>query len=143
MSSRELVEGADNWELPLEGREVTQCCVDYALTLILGEPDATFSLAIEQRFWFAANDCDAEMFVPESSPAALGPPLAVLHQSVKRAIAYKDGRLELEFSDGMRLRVPASEKFEAWNLVGPAGLRLVSLPSGGLAVWQPDSDAPS
>jgi Family of unknown function (DUF6188) len=35
-------------------------------------------------------------------------------------------------------RVPAAEDFEAWELVGPDGLRTVSLPGGDLAVWQPD-----
>lgn len=34
-----LVEAADHWELPLEGAEVTRCCIDYALTLVLTGPD--------------------------------------------------------------------------------------------------------
>jgi hypothetical protein len=141
MSVHELVDAGDHWVLPLAGREVTQCCVDYAVTLVVAEPDATFYVAIEQSFYLTAtSDGNDEMFVPDGPPAALAPALGVLHQLVTKAVAYKEGRLELDFGDGTRLRVPAGQKFEAWNLVGPAGLRLVSLPGGELAVWKPDSD---
>ncbi len=142
MSVSELLDAGDHWVLPLDGREVTQCCVDYAVTLVFSaEPDVTFHVALEEPFWLTTGgDGGEEMFDPEGPPAALGPALGVLRQSVERAVAYKDGRLEVAFADGTQLRVRAGEKFEAWNLVGPAGLRLVSLPGGDLAVWQPDSN---
>lgn len=145
MSVHELVDAGNHWVLPLAGREVTQCCIDYAVTLVFAEPDATSYLRIGQSFWLlTTSDGNEEMCVPEGPPPALGPALGVLRQSVNRAVAYKDGRLELEFGDGARLRVPVDQEFEAWNLVGPAGLRLVSLPGGDLAVWEPDSsDSPS
>jgi hypothetical protein len=36
------------------------------------------------------------------------------------------------------LRAPIGEDYESWNIVGPAGLRIVSLPGGELAIWSPD-----
>ncbi len=138
----ELNEAADRWELPLSGREVTRCYVDYAFTLVLGESDGSFYVTVEQPFSFSATrEADEAMFVPEGPPAELGPALAVVRESIGRAVAYKDGRLEIEFVGGAALRVPVSQKFEAWNLVGPAGLRLVSLPGGELAVWKPEDNA--
>ena len=35
---------------------------------------------------------------------------------------------------GTTLRCPAPQEFEAWNLSGPDGLRIISTP-GGLAIW--------
>lgn len=144
MSPGGLVEAEDAWEIPLGGREVTQCQIDYAVTLVLGDADGSFYVTIEQPFWLAASsERDEVMLVPEGPSEALGPALALLHESVARAVAYKDGRLEMDFVEGAKLRVPVGEKFEAWNLVGPDGLRLVSLPGGELAVWKPESSASS
>ncbi|MGH7425947.1 MAG: DUF6188 family protein, partial [Candidatus Methylomirabilales bacterium] len=57
---------------------------------------------------------------------------------VVKAEAFKDGHLEISFSDGTHLGVPADEGFEAWEFVGPGGLRTVCLPGGELAVWTPE-----
>ena len=142
MSSETLVEAADHWALPLTGREVTRCCVDYAVTLAFGETDGSIYVTIEQPLWFkAVTAADEQQFVPVGPPDALGPVLSVLRNPISRAVAYKDGRLEMDFADGSLLRVPVSEAFEAWSLVGPEGLRLVSLPGGELAVWRPQGNA--
>lgn len=79
------------------------------------------------------------MLDPEGDPLAMAPALRLLRQGVKQAIAFKDGRLELVLSGGVVLRVPFDEDFESWNIVGPAGLRIVSLPGGALAIWSPES----
>jgi len=54
------------------------------------------------------------------------------------SLAYKDGRLKLELSGGNRLHIFAGQEFEPWTLVGPDGLRVVSVPGGELAIWGPD-----
>ena len=62
-------------------------------------------------------------------------------QEVVNADAFKDGHLEVVFSRGTTLRVPTDESFEAWEFVGPDGLRTVSLPGGDLGVWRSGDDA--
>jgi hypothetical protein len=137
-----LAEASDHWVLPIRGREVTQCCIDYAFTLVFWDANGSFSLRIEQPFWFrVGGESDGAVFVPEGPSAELGPVLTVVHWLVERAVAHKDGRLEIDFAEGGALRVPVSNKFEAWNVVGPAGLRVVSLPGGELAVWKPEDSA--
>jgi hypothetical protein len=140
MKIGELVEAADRWELPIGGCDVTQCQIDYAFSLVVAAaPAESFYVTIEQPFWFrASSGSDESMLVPEGPPVALGPALAVLRSSVERAVAYKDGRLEIQFTGGAEIRVPVGKGFEAWNLTGPGGLRFVSLPGGELAVWSPD-----
>lgn len=132
-----LVEATDHWELRLGGRSVTQCRFDYAFTLVLDDPDGAFEIRIGEPFTLSTAGGDEVALKPEGQPAAMGPALAVLRLAVERVVAFKDGRLELWFTDGGRLYAPAGEDFEPWDLVGPAGLRIVSLPGGELAIWSP------
>lgn len=139
----ELVETADRWLVPMAGLTVTQCRLDYAFSLVVaGEPASSFEVRIEQPFVVAGHN-DELVLDPEGEPAAMSPALSVLRQDVEQASAFKDGRLEMTFGDGAVLRVPVSADYEAWNIVGPAGLRIVSLPGGELAIWSPDAETDS
>jgi hypothetical protein len=128
----ELVEAADRWLVPMAGRAVTQCRLDYAFSLVVA---GSFEVRIEQRFIVVIHG-EEVMLDPEDDPVQMAPALKVLRQIVKQTIAFKDGRLELTFGDGTVLRVPVGEDYEPWNIVGPAGLRIVSLPGGELAIWR-------
>lgn len=134
MSTLTLVEADDHWRLPLDGRQVERVCIDFAVTLVF---TGGLELRIEQPFVITRSDGSDALVVPEAEPEHLAPVLELARGDVARAEAFKDGHLELSFSDGMSLGVPADEGFEAWELVGPDGLRTVSLPGGDLAVWQP------
>lgn len=139
----EFVEAADRWLVPMAGLTVTQCRLDYAFSLVVAdEPAGSFEVRIEQPFVVASHN-DELVLDPEGEPVAMAPALRVLRQDVEQAIAFKDGRLEMTFGDGAVLRVPVSEDHEAWNIVGPAGLRIVSLPGGDLAIWSPDTEPDS
>ena len=135
MSDFQLAEEHDYWLLPLKGRSVTQCCVDYAFTIYLVEPDAAFSLRIEQPFVLHQANADAVTLDPEENVVALAPALAMFGLTVERGVAYKDGWLEVCFTDGSSIRVDADNYYEAWTLSGPAGLLVVSMPGGNLAIW--------
>jgi hypothetical protein len=138
----ELVEAADHWLVPMTGRTVTQCRLDYAFSLVVAdEPAGSFEVRIEQPFTVASHG-DELTLDPEGDPVLMAPALRVLRQDVEQAIAFKDGRLELTFGDGAVLRVPVGEDHEPWNIVGPAGLRIVSLPGGELAIWSPERGDP-
>lgn len=142
MSVVEFVEAEDRWVVPLAGATVTQCRVDYAFTLVVGGAQGSFEVRIEHPFELLPYPDGGPVSLSlEHDPTALGPALAMLHAELDEALAFKDGRLELRLSDGGSVRVSASEEFEAWTLVGPDGLRLVSMPGGELAVWSPDGSA--
>lgn len=135
-----LVEAEDRWLLPLSGCSVDRLCIDFAVTLLFS---GGLELRIEQPFVVEHSDGSEILLVPDGDPDRLAPVMTLARRSVAEAEAFKDGRLRIVFADGAVLGVPADEGFEAWELVGPAGLRTVSLPGGELAVWRPEGDASS
>lgn len=131
-----MMEEDDLWVLPLVARRVSQCRFDYAFTIVLDEPGTAFEIRIEEPFEFTAADGGQPVTLdPEAEPVAMAPALAILHRVIDRSVAYKDGRLRIGFAGGGELCVPSGESFEAWTLVGPEGLQVVSLPAGQLAIW--------
>lgn len=109
------------------------------MTLLFKRRRAEFHLRIGEDFVFASTDGTEWALQPEGDPSKLGPALATLHSKVREATAFDDGRLALSFRDGSSLRVPGGVQYEAWQLSGPAGLLMVSIPDGDLAIW---SDLP-
>ncbi|WP_203816976.1 DUF6188 family protein [Paractinoplanes ferrugineus] len=59
----------------------------------------------------------------------------LLGETVRTARARETGELEVTFGSGSQLLVAPDPDFESWALVGPAGLLLVCLAGGELAVW--------
>jgi hypothetical protein len=59
----------------------------------------------------------------------------LLGDTVRAARARETGELEITFGDGTRLLVDPDPDFESWAVVGPAGLLIVCLAGGELAVW--------
>jgi len=41
----------------------------------------------------------------------------------------------IDLDGGARLLVEADPPYEAWTVAGPGGMKVVSLPGGGLSVW--------
>jgi hypothetical protein len=117
--------------LPLGQAAVLQIRVDFALTLVLKRGEDAFEVRIEQPFEFVAADGGVHAL----DPVRLGPVLACARTAVAGATVFEDGRLEVGFADGSVIRVPVSEEYEGWNLVGPDGLRVVAGPGSKVTNW--------
>jgi len=138
MTRMELIEGDNGWVLPIAGTVISQCRVDYAFTLILDGEDGSFEIRIEQPFTLAAADGDAQLSVdPAAGAAAMAPAITVVHHVIDSAVAFNLGDLTVTLADRRTLRVSRSDQYEAWQLVGPLGLRVVSAPGGELSIWHP------
>lgn len=136
MTSTTLLERSDHWVLPLSGETVIQCCYDYAFTLVVGKSEPSLEIRIEKPFTLSGPDGIADVD-PEADPREMASTLRLLRGMVTRAIAHKDGRLEIDFDDGTLVRVPSSSDYEAWTLTGTkTGVMMVSIGGGDLAVWQ-------
>jgi hypothetical protein len=98
-NNNQLIEASDHWLLPIVGREVTRCLVDYAFSLELWEPDYLFTIRVSGEFFFTEKG-KIIFLSPELPPQGLGPALSMLHQTIASAIAYKAGRLEVRFING-------------------------------------------
>ncbi len=131
-SGSHLAEQEDRWILPLAGLRVDQCLVDFAFTL---RCEGGFEVRIECPFRFRAATGETRELDPDEDPADLAVALRIVRGSVRSAVALKGGQLEVEFVDGSAISVPADASFEAWNLVGPEGMRVICLPGGELAIW--------
>lgn len=133
-----MQEFADRWILPIAGRAVRRCCLDHAFGIELRATDcADATIRIGGEFAFRESDGRGWRLRPEDDASLLGPALRMFGLTVDHAEAYKDGTLEVAFADGSDLRVAPDPAVEAWEFAGERGVRIVSLPGGDLAVWQP------
>jgi|SRR6266511_3008946 len=129
-----LVEEHDRWVLPLDGRTVTRCLIDYSFGLVLdGEPSVEVSLSY---FRFRDRDGREHLLSAEADRRLLAPALACFGLTVAHAYAWRSGRLQLGFTDGTRVEADPHHEFEAWQVSGPGSVFVVSPAGGGEpAVW--------
>lgn len=125
----------DQWILPLSGEKVIQCRYDYAFTMVIGELEPSFIVRIEQPFSLHSPEGDVDSVDPAVDMREMGGTLRLVHGTVARSVAHKDGRLEIDFEDGSLVRVSPSDDYEPWHLSGPDGVMMVSIPGGDLVVW--------
>lgn len=77
----------------------------------------------------------AKRLLPQE-PDSLAAILPLLRRSVLRARVMSDGLLELHLGSAV-LRIAPDVDYEAWTFADDAGVRLVALPGGGVAEWDP------
>lgn len=63
----------------------------------------------------------------------------LIASGVASLVAHEDGSVDVVFADESSVHAPSSSEFEPWNLTGPGGLKIVSLPGGGLSTWGADT----
>jgi Family of unknown function (DUF6188) len=133
-----MIEAHDHWVLLLiEGYQVAHCPFehyDFCLDLLGPRPDDIYRLWFG-TFTYRGADGLARVLHPDNSRQSLAPALAEYGLTVEVAVAHKSGRLDLAFSDGSVLTVEVDPNFEAWDLSGPRGFLVVSIPGGDLAIW--------
>ena len=135
----QLSDRGDYWAVaPLAGRTVTRCFVDYAFGIECWDRERETTMRIEGNFVLKVNG--AEQRLSPEQPTALGPAFSIIHKAVDSARVYKDGCLEVNFSDGSSLFVEPDSEYEAWEIVGRGGLRVVCVPGGSLSIWQREED---
>jgi hypothetical protein len=93
-------------------------------------------ITIEQDFRLRYLGRDRKLS-PEGDLEELGAAAVLYRKVVHRVLAYQDGRLEVRFRDGTHIWVPSHSEYEPWQVEGPAGLLVVSVPGGELAIWAP------
>ena len=135
--SYSLIEYDDFWRVPLSGRTVSRFLIDNVLCIEFIDPDRDYIMVmLEQEFHLEVNGT-CHVLTPKI-PIQFGPVFFLRHSTVKDAFAFKDGTLKLEFANGDKLAIKAHPQYEAWGVAGDRGLRVICLPGGDLAVWQPE-----
>jgi uncharacterized protein DUF6188 len=132
-----LVEHEDRWSAISQSGSIERVCIDWAITLLIRADDEEYTVRIEESISLRDPAGVDARLTPADEPSKLGPVLPLLRRSAVRLDAFKDGRLEIETSEGDLLTVLASEDFEPWEISGPNGTRLVSTPDKAVSVWRP------
>lgn len=141
MSSGAIQRDDGGWRLPIEHRDVSRCVVDHAFSLEFYDGGQSTVVRVEGNFMVVERGQACRL--SPSEPKGLGPAVALFGQVVRSARALATGRLEVAFEDGRVMSVEPDDRYEAWELCGPGGMRAVCSPGGTLSVWQPKDDAPS
>ncbi|MFE3108887.1 DUF6188 family protein [Kitasatospora indigofera] len=126
-------EHEDRWIMNLRGLAVTEISVGHQLSLRLGS-DARVVLGCPFELTQGVGDDRQHVFLDpgrQDVAAALG----LFEAKVLSAVAFKAGSLRLVFDNGCHLNSRADPSFEAWEVLGPGGWRVISMPGGQLAVW--------
>lgn len=122
------------WLLDVSAQLILQLVLDFQVTLVLEH----FRITIEESFVLEHPDGTTHVVEPGGDFDQLAPVLLLSRSKVvAEGRAFDDGRLEVIMQDGCRLSVvPDPESaYESWNVTGPDGLRIVSMPEGELALW--------
>ena len=132
-----LVEHAGYWEIPLSGKSVSRFQIDTRLILEFLEPENE-ETRIEIEAEFLLRFHGKEYALSAENRSELGPVFYLFGMTVERAVAAKDGKLEISFLEGGELTVLPTSEFESWQIIGARGLRVVCTASGQLFTWQAD-----
>ncbi|MBF9072844.1 DUF6188 family protein [Streptacidiphilus fuscans] len=133
MSESLLAEHEDRRIMNLRGLAVTEIGISYQLSLRL-DSDARVVLACPSTLTLGVDDGRQDVFLDpgrQDVVAAIG----LFGAKVLSAVAFKTGSMRLVFDNGCHLNSRADPSFEAWEVLGPGGWRIISMPGGKLAVW--------
>lgn len=133
VSESSLAEHEDRWITSLRGLAVTEIGISYQLTLRL-DSDARVVLGCPFTLTQGVDDGRQDVFLDpgrQDVTAAIG----LFGAKVLSAVAFKTGSMRLVFDNGWHLNSRADPSFEAREVLGQGGWRIVSMPGGKLAVW--------
>lgn len=122
-------------DLELKGQTISHQHFDYAMTL---ETETGVKLNIENDYTLHTADaswCDS----PEAVCVDSDQPASLINRTISNATSDETGALNISFTDGDRVTVEPDPDYEAWNLAGPDGKKIVCLPGGELATWPAES----
>ena len=125
-------------DLGLSGKRLQSTTREYTLVLQLSDGHfivVSSPLVVE---FDATRTC---LSPEEDSDDAFEPIRRLIGHTVATAIADATGVLDVTFEGGARLHVEPDPAYEAWNVSGPNGALVVSMPGGELAVWRADPEA--
>ena len=127
-----IVRVEEGWQLDFAPSDLSFLRVDHQARLQFGQTE----VMIESPFRMSVGGVGYRLD-PEDRPK-LGPFLGLYPNSLATASVDAHATLNLIFTDGATIRVPADPQFEAWQVNGPGTFLVVCVPgtSGELAVWK-------
>jgi hypothetical protein len=117
----------------LTGEKIASVYFQGSLRMDIGL-DPSYLLRIEGQCGF---NIDGEDFHFRGTPydSTIERLQAIVGHQITSACAHEDGRLELILEGGDSITSSPDGKFEPWQISGPDGFLVVSMPSGALEIW--------
>jgi len=122
-------------DLRLDGKTVSRCCIDTALSLEVLEKDARTVIRIGGEMNIELKG--VQLRLSGENPTQAAQATTLVGKTIGRAVGRKDGSLDVSFTDGSRLVVHVDPGYEAWEVSASDGFMVVSRPGGGLSTWKP------
>jgi hypothetical protein len=117
----------DKLEWALERFEVSYIHLDHRFGFdLLGFDGSSGYLKVVVNVPFVLSDGrNGVLFDPEDVNKISGA-LTILHKLARKLTVYRDGALEVDFQDGVRLRVEKHAQYESWEMQGEGELQDVT-----------------
>jgi hypothetical protein len=131
-----LQETEEYFQINISGQKVSNISMSSLIDIDILGTEFELSIRLEQPFMVCCRGACNSLKPGDKETLSILPSLIGLEAD--RAIAYRNGRLELRFCDGTILTSEAHPDYEPWTLYASYGLQLVSMPGGQLAVWGPN-----
>jgi hypothetical protein len=129
-----LEEQDDAWILHIYKR-VTGCKIGRDFDLIFADGEDPVYISIGGNFTFTSDRESADFVATQYT--TLGPTLKIIDKVAESAVAFKDGRLIVNFATGETILTGPNPQFESWQISGRknAELLIVCGPGGCLSIW--------
>lgn len=131
----QITQTETGWRVPVPDALVVRCIVDYAFTIDMQSQNATLSVRIGTDFTLQVGETAKVLSVHDT--LSLGEALIMFNKRLLHLTANKNGDLELDFSDQIKIKVKPDQQSEAWDLTFSNGAKIVCVPGGKLAIWDP------
>jgi hypothetical protein len=119
-------------DLGLAGQKLIGNDAGYTVRL---EFSGGYEVRVETAFTLRTPDGDHQVVPAEDVQAAAAMLGVLTGRAVTVSTADDAGGLRIDLDGGVRVLVEADPAYEAWTVAGPGGMKVVSLPGGGLSVW--------
>jgi hypothetical protein len=122
--------------MAMANQSIERVSFDHSVTLLL---DDGSEVRIGSDFSLRPPNADAYVIDPSSARGVDELLRLLLHKTVAHISVNEEiGSLLIVLTDGTSLQVAPSESYEAWTFAGDRGLKIVSLPGGGVSTWGAD-----
>ena len=122
----------------LAGKRLVAVDLEYTLVLRLS---GVYVVAISSPLTVEHDGGRIRLDPEDGDPESFGAVHQLVGRTVEAAVVDRAGALDVTFDTGARLRVEPDPHYEAWNVSGPDGALVVSMPGGEPAVWTAPPEA--
>ena len=130
-----ISESETGWTISFEDAVISALELDFRFGFRMDDhPHGTVKVIIETPFSIRELDKDEQAFDPKQTESLAGA-LRILNAPVNSVIAQKDGRLTVNFSNGLKIEAGPSQVHESWHVISEGRYMLICGPGAGVSLF--------